>query len=159
MQPYQRTVIVRHRRENLKKCSLRGLESRSDMLFITYPYRQLPSMPGYIVLSLNGPPLSIADRGQGLLLIDGTWRYASTMFNVISADTPLIERSLPAGWLTAYPRRQDDCQEPSRGLASVEALFSAYSILGYPTEGLLEHYHWREKFLELNRSKCLPIQV
>ena len=32
----------------------------------------------------------------------------------------------------------------------VEALFLAYHILGRPTEGLLDHYHWAEEFLKLN---------
>ena len=60
------------------------------------------------------------------------------------------KRSLPGHFVTAYPRKQEDCPDPERGLASVEALYIAHQILGHDTEGLLEHYHWKEKFLEKN---------
>ena len=49
------TLILRHRRENLKKCSLRGLESRSDMIFLTYPLSNLPNIDQYCILTLNAP--------------------------------------------------------------------------------------------------------
>jgi pre-rRNA-processing protein TSR3 len=44
------TIILRHARENLKKCSLKGLEKRSDFRFFTYPKDLLPEMPDYILL-------------------------------------------------------------------------------------------------------------
>lgn len=145
------TVIVRHRRENLKKCSLRGLESREDLLFVRYPYQTLPPLHHYIVLAMEAPPLTAADAAHGLLLVDGTWRYAERMMSALMRDVPtLIVRSLPSSWQTAYPRRQDDCLDPARGLATVEALFAAYHILGRSTVGLLDHYHWKEPFLQLN---------
>jgi ribosome biogenesis protein Tsr3 len=40
--------------------------------------------------------------------------------------------------------------DPDNGLASVEALYLAYHILGRPTDGLLDQYHWGEEFLRLN---------
>ena len=40
--------------------------------------------------------------------------------------------------------------DPDNGLASVEALFAAYRILGRPTDGFLDHYHWAAEFLHLN---------
>jgi pre-rRNA-processing protein TSR3 len=54
------------------------------------------------------------------------------------------------GWRTAYPRVSKRGTDPDNGLAPVEALFAAYHVLGRPTEGLLEHYRWREEFLRLN---------
>jgi pre-rRNA-processing protein TSR3 len=140
------TIILRHRRENLKKCSLRGLETREDMIFLTYPISVLPDLTGYCVLTLNAPPLTKDDAHLGLFLIDGTWRYAEKMAKSLPSPAPFIYRSLPAHLRTAYPRRQLDCPEPERGLASVEALYLAYSILGRNTEGILDHYHWKELF-------------
>jgi pre-rRNA-processing protein TSR3 len=137
------TIILRHRRENLKKCSLMGLESRKDMIFLTYPTSPLPDLKGYCVLSLDAPELSLDDAHLGLFLIDGTWRYAAKMAK--SLTPPFTCRSLPAV-RTAYPRRQLDCSDPQRGLASVEALYLAYSILGRNTEGILDHYHWKNMF-------------
>lgn len=141
---FPHTIILRHQKENLRKCSLRGLESREDLTFLTYPKDFFPDLPDYILLTLDAPPLSPEDSGRGLFILDGTWRYAAVMLR--KAPTKFITRSIPSHFRTAYPRRQDD----ERGLASVEALFLAYHILGRDTSGLLDHYYWREKFFELN---------
>ena len=144
------TIILRHRRENLKKCSLRGLEARSDCLFFTYPKDELPVLSHYFLLTLDAPHLSETDGEMGIFLIDGTWRYAELMERQLQKPHLFKRRSLPTGFQTAYPRRQDDCPEPSRGLASVEALFLCYAILGRSTEGLLDHFHWKDEFLKKN---------
>ena len=148
MSPFLPTIILRHRRENLKKCSLRGLETRTDMQFFTYPKKSPPILSNYILLDLNGPPLTKEDNSFGLFLIDGTWHRAKTMIKSITY--PLITRSLPKNIRTAYPRRQLSCDDPERGLASIEALFIAYYILNHDTTGLLNHYHWKDAFLKLN---------
>lgn len=146
MTTFPPTIILRHRKENLKKCSLRGLEERADMLFYTYPLtRNLPDLSNYVVLALGAPPLTKEDADKGIFLIDGTWRYAEKMMKVVTA--PFHLRSLPATAKTAYPRRQEDCSDPSRGLASCEALYLSYCILGRNPEGLLDHYHWKNEFL------------
>ncbi len=142
------TILLRHRRENLKKCSLRGLEGRPDLSFFTYPNDPWPELSSYLLLTLDAPPLTSADRERGLLLLDGTWRLATVM----ERHCPQIERrSLPSHFRTAYPRRQTECPHPEQGLASVEALYLSHLILGLSTEGLLDHYHWKEEFLRINR--------
>jgi pre-rRNA-processing protein TSR3 len=151
------TYIIRHDRENLKKCSLRGLETRQDVMFFTYPNcalgkEKLPSLGNCIVLDLDGPPLSAADSECGLVLLDGTWRLAQKMGQVMKELHPLEKRSIPPGFQTAYPRRQHDCPDPSQGLASIEALYIAFSLLGRSTEGLLDFYYWKELFLEKNKN-------
>jgi len=40
--------------------------------------------------------------------------------------------------------------DPDNGLATIEAVFLAYRILGRPTDGLLDQYRWAEEFLRLN---------
>lgn len=148
MSPFLPTIILRHRRENLKKCSLRGLETRNDMEFFTYPKKSPTNLSNYILLDLSGQVLTREDSHLGLFLIDGTWDRAKTMVN--SIKEPLITRSLPNHIKTAYPRRQLSCDDPERGLASIEALFVAYHILGHNTTGLFDHYHWKEIFLSIN---------
>ncbi|MCB1119063.1 MAG: DUF367 domain-containing protein [Chlamydiia bacterium] len=148
MNYYPQTIIWRHRKENLKKCSLRGLEGREDCHFLTYPTDSLPSLEEYVLLAVDGEPLTAGDADQGLFLIDGTWRYAEVMIRQVGK--PVQTRSLPRGFVTAYPR----CQQVEAGLASVEALYAAYSILGRDLEGLLDNYFWKEQFLALN-SKLL----
>lgn len=149
MQPFPTTVVLRHRRENLKKCSLTGLESREDFHFYTYPKDTLPPLDGYILLCLEAPPLTKADANRGLFILDATWRYADTMMRQVKGE--IIKRSLPTEWRTAYPRRQEDCSDPERGLASVEAIFIAYHILGRDTSNLLNHYYWKDLFLDKNK--------
>jgi pre-rRNA-processing protein TSR3 len=152
------TVILRHARENLKKCSLTGLEKKEGFYFFTYPKETLPDISSYILLKVGAPPLSKEDQGRGLLLIDGTWRLANVMEAQIPAAVKqsLLERSLPEHFRTAYPRRQTECPDPERGLSSLEALYIALFILGRPLEGLLDHYYWKELFFQKNpelRSK------
>lgn len=140
------TIIVRHTHENPKKCSILPLKGRPDLLFLNYPVRERPPLEGYVRLAADGPELSVEDTGYGLLLLDGSWRWAGAMTRDF-ADVP--PRSLK-GWKTAYPRSSKMGTDPDNGLASVEALYAAYHILGRPTAGLLEHYRWAEEFLRLN---------
>lgn len=151
MQSFPPTIVIRHRLENLKKCSLRGLESRPDFIFFTYPYTCLPDLTGYVILSVEAPPLTREDQGKGLLILDATWRYAEKMLKPLRGQTGYLYRSLPAHYRTAYPRRQQDCPDPERGLASVEAIYLSYLLLERETHGLLDHYYWKEPFLNLNQ--------
>ncbi len=148
---FPQTVVIRHRRENLKKCSLRGLESRTDFLFLSYPFHALPDLQNYIVLSLNAPLLTVADAEHGLLILDATWRLAEKMTKSIEDQPQFIYRSLPDFYRTAYPRRQEDCCDPERGLASIEAIYLSYLILQRNTEGLLDNYYWKEQFFQKNK--------
>lgn len=140
------TYIVRHPRENPRKCSVLPLKGRPDLAFLNYPVKQPPDFSGYIRLAAEGPELSVADRDLGLLLLDGSWRWAASM----TADFAHIAPRSLHGYRSAYPRVSKLGTDPDNGLATVEALFLAYHILGRPTDGLLEHYHWADEFLRLN---------
>jgi pre-rRNA-processing protein TSR3 len=140
------TIIVRHTHENPRKCSVLPLRGRSDVLFLNYPVKECPPLDGYIRLAAEGPPLSADDVQSGILLLDGSWRWAAAMTRDFSAVPP---RSLH-GWHTAYPRVSKLGTDPDNGLASIEALFAAYHLLGRPTAGLLDHYYWGEDFLRAN---------
>jgi pre-rRNA-processing protein TSR3 len=148
------TLILRHRKENRKKCSLTPIEGLEGIEFFTYPkdLMQLPIVPGTIVLVMGAPPLPARESASPVLLIDGTWRLAEVMWEQLSQryGSLFCPYSLPS-CSTAYPRRQTDCEDPNEGLASIEALYLAHTLLGRRTEGLLESYHWRELFLERNR--------
>jgi len=122
------------------------------MRFFTYPKDLLPDLSSYILLTIHAPPLTATDNMYGIFLIDATWKYAQTMFQQLEKPPLFQERSLPNGFHTAYPRRQEDCSDPTRGLASVEALYIAYRILGRDATGLLDHYYWKEAFLKNNET-------
>ena len=145
------TVIVVHPRENRKKCSVEPLRGREEFLFHTYHPLQVEPLPAgpYVRLGYGGPEISRADTNHGLLLLDGTWRWAEKME---AAYTDIPVRSLPP-WITAYPRISKVFDDPSTGLATIEALFAALWHMGRPTEGLLDSYLWRERFLELNQDR------
>jgi pre-rRNA-processing protein TSR3 len=140
------TIIVRHTHENRKKCSVWPLRGREDLHFLSYPVRERPALEGYVRLAAEGPELSSADAESGILLLDGSWRWAAAMTRDFEDVPP---RSLH-GYKTAYPRVSKLGSDPDNGLASVEALFVAYHILGRSTEGLLDHYRWAEEFLRNN---------
>jgi pre-rRNA-processing protein TSR3 len=140
------TVIVRHQAENPKKCSVMPLKGRPDIVFLNYPVKHRPPLEGYIRLAAEGPPLEPADAEAGVLLLDGSWRWAAAMERDFADVLP---RSL-SGWKTAYPRVSRLGTDPDNGLASIEALFIAYHILGRPTDGLLDAYHWADEFRKAN---------
>lgn len=140
------TIVVRHPKENPRKCSILPLQGREDLLFLRYPVKDPPPLDNYIRLAADGPELSNADADRGLLLLDGSWNWAGKMTRAFAHVTP---RSLH-GFRTAYPRTAKLGTDPDNGLATVEALVIAYHILGRPTTGLLDHYHWGAEFLRLN---------
>jgi pre-rRNA-processing protein TSR3 len=144
---YPATIIVRNSRENPRKCTILPLKDRADLLFLTYPLKRPVVLEGYVRLSADGPELGPDDGGKGLVLLDGSWRWAGVMGRDF-LDVP--PRSLH-GYSTAYPRRSKRGTDPDNGLASVEALFLAYYLLGRPTAGLLDYYRWADEFLRLNR--------
>lgn len=142
------TIIVVHRRENRKKCSVEPLRERGEFIFWTYPDDGPESLDGYVRLGIGGPILCDADRHSGLLVIDGTWRLAERMEKKYSR---LPVRSLPS-CQTAYPRVSKVFDDPTAGLATIEAIFLAYHLLGRDTSTLLDHYCWRDEFLRKNRD-------
>jgi len=144
------TIILRHRRENLKKCSLSGLEGLSDLQFLIYPKDPLPDLSSYVLLAVGAPELSQKDSDQGIFLIDATWRLSE---RIVRQCPPMQMRSLPTHFRTAYPRRQTECTDPEKGLASIEALYLAHLILGRSVSLLLDGYHWKDQFLSLNGLK------
>ena|SRR5579862_2079561 len=140
------TIIVRHSKENPRKCSIVPLRGRPGIVILNYPVKDIPNLAGYVRLAAEGPELTAADAASGLLLLDGSWRWAAAMTRNFEHIPP---RSLH-GYKTAYPRVSKQGTDPAHGLASVEALYIAHRLLGLPMEGLLDHYHWRDEFLRLN---------
>ena len=140
------TIIVVHRRENRKKCSVEPLRGRDEFVFWTYPDAGPESLDGYVRLGIGGPLLSEADRNSGMLVIDGTWRLAERMEKKY-AHLPI--RSLPP-CQTAYPRVSKIFDDPATGLATIEAIYLADHLLGRDTTTLLDHYRWRDEFLQMN---------
>lgn len=147
------TIIIQHRKENKKKCSLQYLRKHDNIPFHIYPNTSLPNLNEYMLLTLDAPVLTSADRNMGICLLDATWKYAEKMHKCVITSYPNIpRRSLPRDCATAYPRKQTNCAYPEAGLASIEALFLAYLILHREPFFLLDGYIWKESFLSLNQN-------
>ena len=142
-------LILRDPRESTKKCSLTSLREHERVRFVNYhPDRRLAA-DGYLLLHAEGEELTSADAGRPLLLLDCAWRRVAQLLGTV--DGELVHRRLPR-LTTAYPRRSTVFEDPEQGLASVEALFAASSILGEPSPSLLEGYRWAKEFVDANPS-------
>ena len=132
-------TIIRHPKERRSKCSVQPLYGSSGFTFHNARETFRYDAGGHILLAVDAPELSPADADplRPLLLLDSTWRLLPQV----------IFRSLPAYLETAYPRVSKLAEDPSRGLASIEALYAALRILGFRDDRLLDSYYWRDAFL------------
>jgi len=140
------TTVIRHPKERISKCSLRFLHDRPEMTFHRATKAFTFDATGFTLLAVDAPPLTLADRGRPLLLLDSTWRYLTDLEGALTGEP--VRRSIPAGVPTAYPRVSRVYEDPEGGLASVEALYVARRILGDDDPSLLDGYHWKDAFLE-----------
>jgi pre-rRNA-processing protein TSR3 len=140
-------LILRDPRESAAKCSLTPLRGLPCIRFERWEPQRRFEVGRRLLLHPDGPPLSRADAGLDLLLVDCAWRRLPQL--LASVDGELLPRSLPP-LVTAYPRRSKLFEDPARGLASVEALYAALALLGEPRPELLAAYRWREDFLAAN---------
>ena len=138
-------TVIRHPKERIAKCSLRFLHDREEFTFLRARDGFTFDATGFLLLEVDAPPLTAADRGAPILLLDSTWRYLPKVKACVTG-TP-IPRSIPAGVRTAYPRKSRLFDDPEAGLASIEALYAAKRILGEDDPSLLEGYRWTEEFL------------
>jgi len=146
MSDFPPTIVIIHPKERRKKCTVQQLRGRADFEFHKYPMSRPSNIENYVRLGFGGETISQSDAESGLLVLDGTWRFTATMEQEFS-DVPI--RSLPT-WKTAYPRVSKLFDDPRDGLATIEAIYIAYRLLGRDTAGLLDHYHWAGEFLSLN---------
>lgn len=141
-----KTIIVYHRAEKRSKCSVEPLRHTGEYIFWRYPNRGKEPLDGYVRLGIGGPQLSQEDHDRGLVLLDGSWRWAAKMEKSYS-DLPV--RSL-GPWQTAYPRKSLVFEDPAEGLATIEALYAALCQMGRRDDDILKTYHWGNEFLARN---------
>ncbi len=141
-------LILRDPRESPKKCSLIPLRGTPGVEFAEYRADRSLDAGGRVLLDPAAEPISAGDRGLPLLILDSSWRRLPKLSATVTGE-PRRRRLPPLK--TAYPRRSRDFEDPSEGLASVEALYAALVLLGHEgVEYLLDDYRWKDPFLELN---------
>lgn len=148
------TIVIVHRKERRSKCTIEPLKGRGDFRIVRYPLSREIAVSNYVRLSLDGPPLGPKDARRGLLVLDATWRLVKPMERDFADVEP---RSLPAA-VSAYPRSSKISPDPEGGLATIEALYLAYFLLGRERAGLLDHYRWGEEFLRINSQLVGPAE-
>lgn len=142
-------LILRDPRESAKKCSLTPLRGLPGIRFVDYsPERRLQA-GGRVLLHTAGELIGPADAGRGLFLIDCSWRRVASLMRVVDG-APVLRRLPPLQ--TAYPRRSNTFEDPTEGLASVEALYAALALMGTRRPDLLHAYRWADEFLRRNSA-------
>jgi pre-rRNA-processing protein TSR3 len=149
-------VIIRDARESIKKCSLKHLKQHADLRIRKFTGDEKYTFQATTLLHHEGPPLG-ASESATLLLLDSSWRRLPKLEASISGE--IERRSIPSGFVTAYPRKSQLGGDPSQGLATIEALFIACALLNGPDASLLNGYHWRESFFKLNKSRFEELNI
>ncbi len=151
-------IIVRHPKERLSKCSLRGLEGREGLEFRRATRSFRLDVRGHLLLQLGAPVLTAAHRldpttgrPRPLVLLDSTWRLVPQLEASLDNLAEAVPVGLPAALQTAYPRTSKLAEDPPGRLSSIEALYVALRLLGEDDPTVLAGYHWREAFLEALR--------
>ena len=144
------TIIVVHPKERRRKCTVNPLRNRDGFIFWNFPAIGPEPLENYVRLGFEGPLFSDDDHQKGLLVLDGTWRLTPVMEKNF-AHVPV--RSIPP-WKTAYPRVSKMFDDPPVGLATIEAIYAAYKLLGRECDFLLDDYHWAQTFLQQNRERA-----
>jgi pre-rRNA-processing protein TSR3 len=139
------TTVIRHQKEKISKCSLRFLHERPEMTFLRNKPGFAFDATGFTLLAVDAEPLSVADAGRPLLLLDSTWRWLPQLLACVKGEP--VRRSIPGDVRTAYPRVSKVFDDPQQGLASIEALYLARKHLGDDDPSLLDGYHWKDDFL------------
>jgi ribosome biogenesis protein Tsr3 len=148
--------IIRQGDEPRRKCTAVLLEGCAGVRF-HHPDRMEAFQPeGRWLLAVDGEPLDQALEREGrpaaLVLVDATWRHAARLLGRLPH---MPRRSVPPGWVTAYPRRSKITPDPTGGLATNEAAFVGRLLCGTEDLSLLQGYYWAEEFLTLNRHLIL----
>jgi ribosome biogenesis protein Tsr3 len=146
--------ILMDKKENPRKCTILPQKHRPDFK-IRYFQRQapIPAFSAELLLHIDGECLSTLGESKlnSFALIDCNWRKVDGALKRVARPIPRLAR-IPDGFVTAYPRRNREGNDPESGLATIEALFIAAAFLKNWDETLLDNYHFKDSFLELNRD-------
>ena len=148
-------ILIDHR-ENKSQCTIYPLRERTDFQISYYGggLRPILAFTSDILLHVNGIPLDefapTHPQPRSIATIDCTWKRIPTTLRRIRRPLPRLVK-IPTDFLTAYPRRSKiEGMDPDGGLATIEALFIAAAFFGKWDESLLEKYHFKKEFLQVN---------
>lgn len=152
--PEKRYEILVDKLENPRKCTIQVHKGRPDFVLRFFSgNKPINAFGADCLLHIDGEDLSVIDpKGlTSLALIDCTWKKVSPTLQRVAGPLPRLVR-IPEGFVTAYPRKNKKGEDPSSGLATIEALFIAAAFLGFWDESLLEKYYFKDAFLKENEA-------
>lgn len=149
--------------EKANKCTIVPLSHRLDFRVMKVQGAQpLGPLRSSILLHHEGECLTTLRKSihsaHGIAAIDCVWRRLDVLLSRVIDPSPIFAR-IPDGFVTAYPRRSAKDTDPSKGLATIEAIFIAAAMLNNVDTSLLSKYYFGDKFLELNRSRFQELGV
>ena len=101
-------LILRDPKESPKKCSLVPLRGTPGIEFVAYDRERTLDGAGRVLLDPAGEPITAADAGRPLLVLDSNWRRLPKLRETVTGDP--VPRRLPP-LRTAYPRKSRDFEE------------------------------------------------
>lgn len=157
-------VLVDHR-ERPTKCTILPLAGHPDLIIVrSVAAGPLAALTGGALLHPDGLDLAevaAARRAGGaqalaapvrvVSAIDCVWKHLPALLARLPSPLPPLVR-IPAGFVTAYPRRNKQDLDPAAGLATIEAVFLAGAFFGDWNESLLSRYHFAAAFLAANQA-------
>lgn len=152
-----RFLVIQDYKENRAKCTAAPLEGLSGVEIVRLGHpagsREEFELPPGVLLEVGAPPLARSDLALveegAVILVDATWARVGKVLRrcAVRPGAALERRSLPRGFVTAYPRTSKLRADPPEGLATVEAMFAATAVLGAPRPEFLAGYRWADAFL------------
>lgn len=146
--------ILMDKKENPRKCTILPMKDREDFHIRYFKGADpIASFKADALLHIGGEDMATIPRGEitSIALIDCNWKLVEPALKRVVRPLPRLVR-IPEGFVTAYPRKNKEGKDPDGGLATIEALFIAASFLGNWDESLLEKYHFKTEFLEMNKK-------
>jgi pre-rRNA-processing protein TSR3 len=155
-------VILDHG-ESPNRCTIAPLADRADFrLIYVRGSGERPQGPfaSPILLHPDGECLTRVAQTEvtGIATIDCVWKRLPPLLARLAGPVPRPVR-IPAGFETAYPRRNKHGLDPDGGLATIEAIFIAAALAGHWDETLLARYYFGRRFIELNARRFLELGV
>ena len=149
--------------ETANKCTIAPLSYRQDFRLLRVKGESiLGPLSSSLLLHHEGACLTDLRKTlnpiQGIASIDCTWRRLPILLGRVAGTLPVLAR-IPDGFQTAYPRRSKRNDDPSVGLATIEAIFIAAAMLGHWDLSLLSKYYFGIAFLKLNAQRFLELGV
>lgn len=149
-------VLIDHG-ETSNKCTILPVWYRDDLSIRKFRRgRTIPGLKADILLHPDGVSLAeLASANihvESLATIDCIWRRLDPIMGWLEKPLPQLVK-IPDGFVTAYPRLSRLGNDPSGGLATIEAVFIAAAFVGNWDTSLLAEYYFGERFIQMNERR------